>query len=279
MQNDIAGKKHWDDIWETDNAIPPAINPNDDHYNNTVNRRLHQYFKEHITQAERLPETLLEIGAARSQWLPYFAKEFELAVTGLDYSEIGCQQAQAILENEKVPGTIVCADLFDPPREMLGTFDVVLSIGVLEHFGDSVACLQAMAQFLAPGGIIITQIPNMSGLIGAWQKFINPPIFEIHMLITAQQVVDIHEQAGLDVKHAGYFMFAHAGVANMHGVNLSRPGNQAKYWLHTQLQRANKLIWIFENRVAQFPANRWTSPYVMCTATKPQAEDLGARDN
>lgn len=52
----------------------------------------------------------LEIGCARSRWLPYFAKEFGFEVSGIDYSEVGSQQATQILFNEGVQGNIVFAD-------------------------------------------------------------------------------------------------------------------------------------------------------------------------
>jgi cyclopropane fatty-acyl-phospholipid synthase-like methyltransferase len=39
-------------------------------------------FKEYHCAASRL----LEIGCARSAWLPYFAQEFGIDVSGLDYS-------------------------------------------------------------------------------------------------------------------------------------------------------------------------------------------------
>ena len=114
-------------------------------------------------------------------WLPYFAKEFAFEVYGIDYSEIGCQQAKQILEYEGVNGKIVCADFFSPPGSMLKAFDVVVSFGVLEHFEDTTACIAAFSKFLKPGGLLITNIPNLCGLNGLIQKMINRSIFDIHV--------------------------------------------------------------------------------------------------
>ena len=76
---------------------------------------------------------LLEIGAARSRWLPYFAQHFGLQVTGLDYSQDGCEQARAILARSNRSGDIVCADLFAPPPRLLRRFDVVWAAGGTPH--------------------------------------------------------------------------------------------------------------------------------------------------
>lgn len=55
---------------------------------------------------------------------------------------------------------------FSPPASMLGKFDVVVTFGVVEHFIDTRACLDAMSQFLKPGGLLVTSIPNLAGWIG-----------------------------------------------------------------------------------------------------------------
>ena len=91
---------------------------------------------------------LLEIGCAKSAWLPYFAKEFSLSVCGLDYSPIGCQMSRKILQANGVVAEVFCADLFSPPDNMLGVFDVVVSLGVVEHFEDTASCLNAVSSFL-----------------------------------------------------------------------------------------------------------------------------------
>lgn len=106
---------------------------------------------------------LLEIGCARSRLLPYFASHFRFDVTGIDYSETGCDQARALLEAAGVSGTFIMADLFDPPREMLDRFDVVCSFGVVEHFRDVASCLRSMRLLLNDSGRMLTSVPNLVG--------------------------------------------------------------------------------------------------------------------
>ena len=91
---------------------------------------------------------------------------FDCSVTGLDYSEIGCEEARLILENNNVEGEIVCCDFFSPPESMLNRYDVVISFGVLEHFENTSDCTKAFSRFLRPGGLLLTVIPNMNGIPG-----------------------------------------------------------------------------------------------------------------
>jgi len=149
---------------------------------------------------------LLEIGCAKSAWLPYFAKEFGFSVSGLDYSPIGCEMARKVLQANEIVAEVVCADLFSPPDNMLGVFDVVVSLGVVEHFEDTASCLKAVSSFLKPGGMLITSIPNMVGWIGSIQKAVNRPIYDIHQLIDPAMLKEAHELAGFDVLECKYFV-------------------------------------------------------------------------
>src|SRR6267143_783637 len=101
---DKAGQEFWNNSWARSN-LPGAVNPSDPQLNNWVNRRL---FEKSETSSMRL----LEIGCAKSAWLPYFAKEFGFSVSGLDYSPIGCEMARKVLQANEIVAEVVCADLF-----------------------------------------------------------------------------------------------------------------------------------------------------------------------
>lgn len=117
--------------------LPPAMNPRAQDLNNYVNRRFHESFCRMFVSLETRGKKLLEVGCARSVWLPYFAKEFGFRVSGIDYSEIGCQQAIEVLHREGVQGEVVCTDLWALPPSLVGQFDVLISCGVVEHFQDT----------------------------------------------------------------------------------------------------------------------------------------------
>ena len=265
---DKAGQKYWNDLWAFSN-MPEAVNPSDTRLNNYVNRRFHQMFSRLFDKSETHAMGLLEIGCAKSAWLPYFAKEFGFSVCGLDYSPTGCQMTKKVLQANGVEAEIVCADFFVPPENMLGTFDVVLSFGVVEHFDDTAACLRAVSSFLKPGGLLITNIPNMMGCIGAIQKSLNKPVYDIHQLIDPARLRRAHEHAGLEVLECDYFVCTSFGVNNLIGISPRTLAGFLKKIFLGVLARVSMVLWSIEGVVGVFPPSKFCSPYINCIARKP----------
>jgi 2-polyprenyl-3-methyl-5-hydroxy-6-metoxy-1,4-benzoquinol methylase len=280
---DKAGKGYWDNIWEGQ-TIPSPVDPRSSGLRGHYNRSFHKLFSRVLStysarhpggisassagsrQALR-PPSLLEIGAARSTWLPYFNREFGFQVVGIDYSEVGCRQASAILDAAGVDGTIVCANFFTPPAELLGTFDVIVSFGVVEHFQDTTAVLTNFARFLKPGGLIITSIPNFTGLMGWMQKRLSRTVYDIHVPMDKDTLALAHRRAGLQMRACGYFMGANLGVLNFHDWPVGPVRTVAM-----KLQAAvSLLIWALEMKGSRIRPNKFTSPYVVCVAVKPES--------
>ncbi len=170
---DIAGKKYWDNTW-SHSQIPTIIDPSDKRIGNVIHRAqndfFHRIFDQYLDHTEGLQ--LLEVGCGNSAFLPYMKKEFGFIVSGLDYSEIGCEMTKKASEYYGIEANIVCCDLFDPIESLDNCFDVVISMGVIEHFNNTIAPCKAMHKLVKAGGIIITIIPNFSkkSLMGIIQK-------------------------------------------------------------------------------------------------------------
>lgn len=260
---DKAGVNYWDQIWDG-SELPQAIDPRDSSISNHVQRQFHSYFEDLFTKIDTTKMNLLEIGCARSTWLPYFAKEYQFNVWGLDYSDIGCQQSREILAKEGVSGNVILGDAFAPPAAMLGQFDVVISFGVVEHFVDTAATLAAFAKFLKPTGILLTIIPNMTGIIGRLQKRLNRPIFDIHVPLDTMQLAEAHQQANLTVINAQYMIFLNLWILNFQGI----PPHSLKYRL-ARVSRAllGRLMWL-PWWFGLVSVTRETASYVFCCAQK-----------
>jgi len=267
MQIDKAGKSYWDDVW-MDSPLPLPVNPKETHLDNYVNVRFHEFFASLFLKSDSRGKHLLEVGCAKSAWLPYFSQQFAFQVFGLDYSEIGCRQSQEILAKAGINGEIVCADFFSPPASMLGTFDVVVTFGVVEHFTDTRACLEAMARFLKPGGLLVTSIPNMTGWLGTIEKMINRPVYDIHVPLDAVALRQAHQRAGVKVLKCQYFLFTHFGVLNLNGLHPSSRAWKIKTISIKVLFHLSKLVWWGEGILGPLPPNPWTSPYIICVAQK-----------
>jgi cyclopropane fatty-acyl-phospholipid synthase-like methyltransferase len=208
-KTDKAGENYWEEVWKASN-LQPAIIPESKSINNYFNHIAHNYFKEQLGNLATQDKKILEVGCGNSVWLPYFAKEFGMNITGLDYSEHGCAQERKILEREGITGEIICSDFFSPPENLIGSFDFVVSFGVIEHFTDTTGAIKQLSKFLKKGGLLITFVPNLTGLYGFLQKRFNRPVFDIHYPMDKEQLKSFTEKAGLQLINIQY-----AGVISL----------------------------------------------------------------
>lgn len=266
---DRAGKAFWNSVWKGTEELPPPVDTSSTSSRHYVVNRFHEYFTASLRTLKDKDGTLLEVGCARSNWLPYFAGEFGFRVTGLDYSEIGCRLTELILERDEVAGRVIRGDLFAPPGDLVESFDVVFSFGVVEHFEDTENCIRALARFLRPGGLLITVVPNLTGLIGAIQKIVDSKILDRHVLLNREQVGSAHRKAGLSVIACRNFLVLHLGV-----VSLESWKERGIIWLlaYKTLERAgfdiSRIVWLLERFVPRLKPNGFTSPYINCLARK-----------
>jgi SAM-dependent methyltransferase len=263
---DRAGKAYWDDVWQARTPPAAAVDPASRRLGNRFNQRLHAFFQHTFRTVPTQGRALLEIGCAQSAWLPYFARAFGFVVSGLDYSEIGCALERDVLRAAGVSGDIVCADFFEPPPALRSQFDVVCSFGVAEHFEDTAAALRAFAAYLRPGGLMITLIPNLTGLVGRLTKLFNRPVYDRHVPLTAADLGNAHVAANLSVLRCEYFLSVGFGVANLNGLDPYSVSTRTKRLALRTLERMSVLVWVAEDRLVRLPSTRAWSPFAVCVA-------------
>jgi 2-polyprenyl-3-methyl-5-hydroxy-6-metoxy-1,4-benzoquinol methylase len=264
--DDKAGKEYWDKTWSWITPVS-LIDPKNDDLKNEVDLRLHRFFDRVLSASDISGKRLLEVGCARSVWLPYFARQYNLDVAGLDYSEEGCRQEEALLRDAGVNGLVVNGDLFSPPPSLLKAFDFVFSFGVVEHFQEPAKCVAALAEYLKPGGVLITIVPNMRGLVGALQRTLDRKVFDIHVPLDSGALASAHKQAGLSVISCEYLISTNFYVVNVANRrhSLIYPGLRLIYGL---LGRLSMTVWMLERLIGELPSSSALSPYVICVAEK-----------
>lgn len=209
-------------------------------------------------------KTLLEVGCGNSHWLPVLVAHHGLSVAGIDYTSEGCQTARANLEAAGVHGHIVEADVFDPPADLLARFDYVWSYGFLEHFDDTDLAVVSAARFLAPGGLMISVVPNMTGFMGFLQRRAERSIFDLHVPLDHTDLAEAHRAAGLDVLAARFILPTSFLVLNFG----ARERSALRPLIAGAKIAASLPFWTLD-RIGLWPANSVTSPYVFCLARKP----------
>lgn len=264
-QIDKARPEHWDRIWQGAEMPPPVV-VDSTSLNDYPARAFANFFTEIFA---RWPQpdsaSTIELGCGRSVWLPFFATSFGFEVAGLDYSEAGCEQARVLLARDRVDGNIRHGDIFNPPPDMLGRYDLVISFGLVEHFSDTADCLRHCAAFARPGGMIVTMIPNMFGITGLLTRLINRPVFDIHVAMDATMLQTAHAAAGLHVLDTRYLMPINLNVVYPPA---SFP-NVAKEVINHLFSWISKSVWLLDSRVLSVRAVPSFSPYLICVAKKP----------
>jgi 2-polyprenyl-3-methyl-5-hydroxy-6-metoxy-1,4-benzoquinol methylase len=151
-EDDKAGKDFWERAWK---ESPFGKYQGIEKYL-AINKKLDKLFKNFL---EKCDKKILEIGCAKAKQLIYFAKEFGYEVYGVDYSEKGVKIAKENLRIAGVKGTIFCEDIFQTTLEK-ESFDIVYSMGLIEHFEDPAEIIEAHIKLLKKGGVLIITIPN-----------------------------------------------------------------------------------------------------------------------
>jgi cyclopropane fatty-acyl-phospholipid synthase-like methyltransferase len=254
-QRDLASRKYWSAVWQQPGraAFQPIGSRGRDA------REMDRFFRAQLRNEPPRP-SLIEIGCGNSSWLPYFALELGCSVSGIDYSDDGCQAARQVLSDAGVEGTIHCADVFDPPADLLARHDVVVSLGLVEHFTDCAGVLAAVARFAKPGGLILTTLPTLAGWVGSAQRWLDRRIYDLHVPLSREHVREAHQRAGLRVESCEYSLPLDFHVCQ------AAPGRQLP---HRLLMKLSALIGASESAGLRLPLGRRTATLVVCAATVP----------
>jgi SAM-dependent methyltransferase len=208
---------------------------------------------------------VIEVGSAPGLQLVEFHKHFGYEPHGVEYTPSGVRSNRQTFEQYGFnPDHVVEGDFFSeqfqgPRRE---AFDAVLSRGFMEHFTDMDKVVESHVRLLKPGGLLITSIPNLSGINRYMVRRFMPELLPIHNLSLMNLPVyrKLFERPDLEPLACGY----------QGGVNLLMGAfdeNRVPPLLLTLLRRAQLLM-----NFLQFftgPLNtRWSSPNLMFIGRK-----------
>lgn len=250
----LTQEQYWSNVWSLNRADLRPIEPQTAQY---LEREYHRFFR--LALAGRTGR-ILEVGCASSRWLPYFALEFGFDVAGIDYSPIGCLQATACLRQVGIEGEIFCCDALADNAGLFGVFDVVISLGLVEHFQDTGEIVKSLARYVKPGGLLISTAPNLAGILGAIQRAVNRPVFDGHLPFSLDHLLDAHRNAKLVIDRAAYL-----GGLDFHSINTYGIGN-ARLLLSRVLMRLSRIGW---KAPFSMPRDRLWSSAMAVSATKP----------
>lgn len=150
--------------------------------------------------------SFLDVGCAKGGWCAGVRETFgsDVRVVGLEADHDDAVTARAAGFGDVVEG-------FFPQAltQVEGTFDVVTFWDVLEHLADPWEALRALTPALAPGGVVLASIPNITYLPalreivtrGRFPYSMEGGIFDFTHLrfFTRDSMVEMFEDCGYDV--------------------------------------------------------------------------------
>ena len=117
-----------------------------------------------LTSASLKPTNALEIGCGHGVAREMLEHDLDIRVDGCDLNLKALEMANP------GKGQLFVYDIFDRNPAMLGAYDLVLLMDVIEHIDSDLAFLQAALSHLKPGGIVAINVPAHMSLYGKYDE-------------------------------------------------------------------------------------------------------------
>jgi SAM-dependent methyltransferase len=101
---------------------------------------------------------------------------------------------------------VYCRDVLEDDLSDLPRFDLVYSLGVIEHFSDPLPMIRRHVELAKPGGLVVLGVPSLLGINLPILRLTRPELFSSHNLRTMdiRTWPTFEAELGLDVVFRGY---------------------------------------------------------------------------
>lgn len=193
MTSELTSTDFWERWWEN-SEFPIVPDPQ---------KSYDRVFLEIFDRLSLNPEhRVFEVGCAPGKWLIHFKKRFGCQVEGCEISLQGLRVLSKNLAHSGVHANIIPGD-FLTTHFSEGLYDVVLSLGFIEHFRPPWDVLRKHVDLIKPGGLLILEVPNFRG-INRW--FQRRSLLDAHNLdiMTKSFFRTVAEHYGLRIRFLDY---------------------------------------------------------------------------
>lgn len=217
MRSEVTTKEYWDQFWGEGDIKHPVYN---------IDRGLFYSYKQLFTRCfedararlgvHRL--NVIDCGCGEGLFLRFIAEQFEnIDLTGIEYSD-AIEKSRKLGEDLDLEFNLIHGDIFDEwDAQYLEKFDVVMSVGLIEHFREPSEILVQMNKLLKPGGVMVTIIPSFAGIFNFLWRVYDSKNYSYHVPISHGRLSELHHDLGLnDVQ---FFRLGTPTLPGVHDVN------------------------------------------------------------
>lgn len=245
----LTDKTFWNEYWKARNGIAPEIKA--DHLFHDIFKRI--FRKNNITSA-------IHLGGYPGHYSIFLKKYHQIQSAFLDYYIHENALKSFLKENGLDPSAIyvIKADLFKHiPRQQ---YDLVYSIGLVEHFTDTQEAIARHLSYLNPGGTLLIIIPNFRGLNGRLQQKYDPENYSRHNIncMSTGKLHHICRDLGLEHIRSYHYGKFSAWLENYHDL----PGKARTAF------KLSRLTGTVLTKLIPFDS-RLLSPYIVLEAQLP----------
>jgi 2-polyprenyl-3-methyl-5-hydroxy-6-metoxy-1,4-benzoquinol methylase len=169
MVNDLAGQTHWDKrTGQVTARLPSRLNASVGDFIDLLSQ--------HLTPGARV----MEVGCAPGKFLLWCALAGKAHACGVEYAQNSYEKTLRLFADAAAPCDIRKEDFMQTTFEE-ASFDLVYSIGVVEHFTDPRPMVKKHLDMLKPGGVALIAVPNFGpGIYGWLQQRLDRENYDIH---------------------------------------------------------------------------------------------------
>ena len=186
-ESKLTGQTFWEDYWEGKPGHGGAKKTS------LSTRELLKTFDKFLPAIKGL--SILEVGGAYGEYLLYLTQRFGYRAYSLDYSRTGNEQTLETFSKAGIPVEVYERDLFSDNSD-LPKFDIVYSLGFIEHFDNPQNVVEKHLDLLKPGGILLLGVPNYSGIYRPVLRRLAPSIEQTHNM----EIMNISNWKGFETQ-------------------------------------------------------------------------------
>jgi SAM-dependent methyltransferase len=179
--DEITSQGFWEEFWSTV-KIPARV---DREFKN--DRMIAEIFEHYLSHAENAPVRAFEVGCAPGKWLVFLNESLGYSVEGCEYVPSAVERTKENLRACGLPSdpyAVFETDFFD--MSIAPSYDIVYSLGFMEHFRNYQAVFERHVGLTLPGGYVVIGYPSFRGINGLIQrsvdKWLESPLLPSHNL-------------------------------------------------------------------------------------------------